>query len=67
MQIDIRETEEEINEIVFADEGSHAHTLTKSHYTSIRDNCDYVNLCNKEHALNLIKAIEKAIELDWFE
>ena len=31
------------------------------------DNGNFVRINGKQHALNLIKALEKAIELGWFE
>jgi len=31
------------------------------------DNCDYIRVMSIEHAQDLIKAIEKAIELEWLK
>jgi hypothetical protein len=74
MIYDVREDKyEEITEIVFAnehnDEGtSQAYSVHKeSGYVEIHDNLEFVIVDSKEHAQNLIKALEKAISLGWLE
>ncbi len=76
---DVRSNNEEvIEDIVFADlQDSDACvqayrifpsvvTHTKQKYISI-EGIDFVIINSKEHALNLIKALNKAIELGWIE
>lgn len=71
--IDIREQgEDTVDTIVFADaEDSEdvvqAHYVRRwsSNYFTIEDSDESVVINSKEHALDLIKAIEKAIELEW--
>ena len=78
--IDIREeTKEEINAIVFADdyynnkEGDEQANVIVRDYTAdqkfikIMDTWECVIINSKEHAENLIKALNKAIELGWLE
>lgn len=72
--LDIRKTADEpITNIVFADEGRNYVTATslmkRSDHFRIVDEDDDSNLIieSKEQAENLIKAIEKAIELNWVE
>ena len=79
MQIDIRKPE--VDTIVFAEEFGYKNTieccqasqLTKSVLVkgavNIKDICDgtYVGILSEQHAKDLIKALEKAIELGWFE
>lgn len=36
-------------------------------FLQIKDTHDFVNICSVEHARNLIKALEKAIELEWLK
>lgn len=75
---DVRSNKEEvINEIVFAEKycggGSQAFRIrqalssTQGKYIVISDGCDFTIINSKEHALNLIKALNKAIELGWIE
>lgn len=76
MEIDIREVGTEVSVIRFADEersdGGYQATIL------IEGDCgqvnimedgteDYVRITNKQHAHDLIKALEKAIELGWLE
>ena len=70
--IDIREgVEEIITEIVFSEDQNCDTTplaciLRKDgKFTTISDTCDHVIIESKEHALNLIKALHKSIELGW--
>lgn len=71
--IDIRGSTAPVTQIYFADDYTKgcatAHLLEKEHNckVTIRDGeGDIVILVNKENALNLITALHKAIELDWF-
>lgn len=77
---DVRSNNEEtITEIVFADyldsdDCSQAYrifpdvlTSAKQKYIVISQEVDSVVINSKEHALNLIKALNKAIELGWIE
>lgn len=70
-RIDIRnESQEEVNEIVFADFNSsnYACIITNSgSNTFIEGEDSSVVIPSKEHAQNLIKSLNKAIELGWFE
>lgn len=34
-------------------------------FLQIKDSTDFVNICSKQHAKELIKALNKAIELEW--
>jgi len=73
--IDIREGAEEeiITEIVFSNSFSDdkfgtilGYVVTSSNYRiNICDQSESVVIESKEHALNLIKALHKAIELGW--
>lgn len=70
--IDIRNESEEVTEIIFSDEGNSYVVATKvERYVTdsikIVDEDDRANVIieSKEHAENLIKAIQKAIELRW--
>ena len=79
MQIDIRKPE--VDTIVFAEDFGYKNTigcyqasqLTKSvrakGAVNIKDICDgtHVGILSEQHAKDLIKALEKAIELGWFE
>lgn len=72
-----------INEIVFGERGINeivgeggsaisAHALRRpnlaEHFLQIRDQSDeFVNVVSAEHARNLIKALEKAIQLEWLK
>jgi hypothetical protein len=74
MEIDIREAEDsEFTTIRFATSSSAyciADTLVKgAQFVTIEDSDNEEGVCieNKLAALNLIKAIEKAIELNWFD
>ena len=77
---DVRSNNEEvITEIVFADcqdsnDFSQAYrifpdvvTHTKQKYIVISEDIDSVIINSKEHDLNLIEALNKAIELGWIE
>ncbi len=70
--IDIREQgEDAVDTIVFADaedsdDVAQAHHVRwRSNYFTIEDSYESVVINSKEHALDLIKAIKKAIELEW--
>lgn len=76
--IDVRySNQDEITEIVFADEYSsdgcmQGYKVTNSAiggrmdtYFTINDPNDCVVINSKQHALDLMRAIEKAIELGW--
>jgi len=74
MKFDVRDAEqEEITEIVFGEyeqgcHNRHACLLDRGEGQVYINNegCSYfVALNSKEHALNLIKALNKAIELGW--
>lgn len=73
--LDIREAAtDEVSKIVFGDEvvGSRtvAHKLTRFSelHVAIGDSSnDKVLLHSKQHALDAIKAIQKAIELEWLK
>lgn len=81
MQIDIRKPG--VDAIVFAEEFGYKNTiqcycyqasqLTKSvrvkGAVNIKDICNgtHVSILSEQHAKDLIKALEKAIELGWFE
>ena len=79
MQIDIRKPG--VDTIVFAEEFGYKNTigcyqasqLTKSvrvkGAVNIKDICDgtHVGILSEQHAKDLIKALEKVIELGWFE
>lgn len=61
---------DEITEIVFADENTVVSQACVIHHDGgghllIEDEADYVHINSKEHALNLIKALNMAIELEW--
>lgn len=71
---DVRSNNEEvIDEIVFArelavDGDYQANNIHKTVCgIAVSDSCDSVIINSKEHALNLIKALFKAIELGWIE
>ena len=77
MEIDVRNTVEgEIDVIRFADDEQNIyyqssiirHIAWKS-LVHIEEggNGEYVRITSKQHALDLIKALEKAIELGWLE
>ena len=71
--IDVRKDTGSITEIVFADENNYwtvATSLVREGGTVVgvqsdcKRNISY-KIMNKEHALNMIKALNKAIELGW--
>lgn len=73
---DVRSNNEEvIDEIVFAEgcdehESWQAYSITCNSirkYIAVSDPGESVIINSKEHALNLIKALNKAIELGWIE
>lgn len=74
ISIDIR-TKKELTSIIFSDpideDGySIAYKLTKScmdNHVLINDRKDYILIESKEHAENLKKALDKAIELGWIK
>ena len=75
ISIDIR-TKKELTSIIFSDPidedgDSIAYKLTKScnhkNHVLINDNTDYILIESKEHAENLKKALDKAIELGWIK
>lgn len=65
--------EEGITDIVFSDLspcGSQAFCILQASSSIIKicdDQDDYVLIRSKEHAKNLIKALEKSFELDWLK
>lgn len=73
--VDIRKKDDgEVNRIRVEDDDSYrviANILTNEHgYVCITDShesSDELEIANKDHALNLIKGIQKAIELGWFD
>lgn len=75
--IDIRiEDKQGINTLIFADNdfdnGTQAYFIANNGYNShkyitINDSFDCVEINSVVHALNLIKALNKAIELGWLE
>lgn len=67
--IDIRKEQvDDIDEIIFADNDAYCLIRTGGDIIDIYDiSEDYVQIVSKEHALNLIKALEKAIELEWLK
>ena len=78
MEIDIRtNVETEVEVIRFADDeqynGYYQASIIRrcdiDNMVSIKEggNGDYVQIAGKEHAHDLIKALEKAIELGWLE
>lgn len=72
MELDIRNTqEEEVTSIRFWDDTGEdvvASTLTHAWgKVAIEDSTTVVCVESKEHAINLIKALEKAIELGWLK
>lgn len=70
---DVRDNDPSIVEIVFADDcDGVAYSLDISNNlgsgcVSIRDNVDYLVIESAEHAQNLKKALDKAIELGWLK
>lgn len=73
--IDIRNTgESPVNEIIFASDGyNYTVATTLKHgggdhfYIYDEDESDSVIIESKEQAENLIKALQKAVELNWVE
>lgn len=71
--IDIREDKSEIDAIIFSEEETRdgicvAYIMDKElGRLNIRDANEHVILTSKEHVLNLIKALNKAIELGWLK
>lgn len=74
MELDIRTAVQTTTAVRFADaltaeEYGQADVLVRNNgeiQIKESNNADYVRLCSKQHALDLIKAIEYAIEKDWF-
>lgn len=69
---DVRDNDPSIVEIVFADKNDGlANTLDISDvdqgFVLIRDDEDYLVIQSAEHARNLQKALDKAIELGWLK
>lgn len=68
-KLDIRkDSYEPINEIVFAEEESgcfHSVKMTRCNYFSFEDEEGEYVMTGKENIKNLIKALEKAVELGW--
>lgn len=69
---DVRNNDPEIVEILFAEKNDGlACSLEISSagggYVSIRDDDDYLVIESAEHARNLQKALDKAIELGWLK
>ena len=71
MQIDIRDNrnEEVIDSIKICDTNSNYYVVSELWKTGNTIVLNEVgsDRCTKEHAQNIIKALEKAIELGWFE
>ena len=72
MELDIRNTEEQkVTSIRFWDDIGEDVASTLSHASwgrvAIEDSTTVVVVESKEHALNLTKALEKAIELGWLK
>ena len=72
--LDIRvDTPSPVEKIVFSSEAvdgwgvAHCLTTYGTKFVAIRDSGESVLLTNKEHAENLIKALQKAIELGWLK
>lgn len=73
--VDIRKKDDgEVNRIRVEDDDSYrviANIITNEYgYVCITDShesSDELEIANKDHALNLIKGIQKAIELGWFD
>ena len=74
-RIDIRsERDTKITEIVFADHED-GDDITQAYrinshlgpHLTIHDDITFVTINSKQHALDLIKALEKAIELEWIK
>lgn len=74
-RLDIREVHDTVDDIVFAEENDvdnspQAYRIfnSDSNYVGISDSMGEVVIINgKEHAQNLIKALNKAIELGWLK
>ena len=69
--IDIRTTNDNVTKIQFAtNHGDNAYILTKNNsydgQVAIKDGNSNLFIASKEDAENLIKALNKAIELNWF-
>ncbi len=69
-KLDIREATRPIDEIIFANDVggfAHAHTLriSPSNRIHIHGRGDYLYVDGKTEAEHLIKALKKAIELEW--
>lgn len=74
MEIDIRtEVSKQIDKIIFATDTSEHIIPTRLEFADeykevwLRDRDDEMFIPSKEHALNLIKALNKAIELGWLK
>lgn len=70
MEIDIRkECMSEIDKIIFAEfiKNSNAMILRKVKSIWITSETSEVSIASKEDAENLIKALQKAIELNWWK
>jgi hypothetical protein len=74
--IDIRiEDKQGINALVFAENNFDGHQayfifnngINSNKYITIHNGSNCVEINSVEHALNLIKALNKAIELGWLE
>lgn len=77
--LDIRKQEAQVDGIRFSEDQFESHDTTviasivekwnpRKGCVRIRDSAiEYVVLKDEEHALNLIKALNKAIELKWFD
>ena len=72
--IDIRASQEDVQRIIFSDSCDKgygvAYALEKHHtgdFVQLQDGGEMVLISSKEHAANLIKALQKAIELGWLK
>lgn len=72
MEIDIRTKEDVVTTIWFADNDSDYNKAVKLKQQGVGFNIvskddDHQKILNKQDALNIIKAIQKAIELEWVD
>jgi hypothetical protein len=72
MEIDIRTKEDVVTTIWFADNDSDYNKAVKlkQHgvgFNIVSKDYDHQKILNKQDALNIIKAIQKAIELEWVD
>lgn len=63
--IDVRKEEDVVDTIVFGDYGDVLQIVKTSNYVMFKDTCDDYVLVEKRDIPNLIKALQKAVELGW--